>query len=194
MPQNLARDEDNARRKNRLKDIKRGPGVFVYDGSWCDTEWIPTYLRTGKEVAALGHDGAPLIDAQGRQVFKNAGEVVRDGKGNPMYGGVPVQKKIPMDTVRFRGVELPKGVPVRVEDPTIALSLRCKDGFAELSGAALEEFEAAEHERTDDVKENVEISKLSKKQLIDLAANEGIEVPAGASKSEIVELVAARSA
>ena len=155
MPQNLARDEDNKRRRDRMKSVKKGPGVFVYDGSWNDTEWHPTYLRTGKQVAAMAPDGMPLIDAQGRQVYQSAGQIVRDSKGNPQFGGEPVEKLIPKDEVTIQAgpekpsggyarVTLKAGVPVRVKDEHVAMKLRRMDGFDELEGEELKAFEESE--------------------------------------------------
>lgn len=137
MPQILDRDEDNAKRKQRLAKLKRGPGVFVYDGSHTDHESIPTYLLVGKEVAKFNEStGLPQIDKSGRQVFERAGTVVRNGKGEPVLGGVPKIERIAVETKTVRGVDFPTGKKVLVEDPSLALKLRGMDGFEEVEGEA----------------------------------------------------------
>ena len=178
MPQILSRDEDFARRRDRLKMFKRGPGTFVYDGSWCDTEWIPTFKTVGKNVPAFTSSGVPVLDAAGRQVFVPVGDIVRDDKGRPVLGGEPERKKIPLDTVKIWGVALPKGVPVKV-DASLALKLRRMDGFNEVDEKTVLAPEFDEKP----------LHKMSKGELLELAANEGIRVDEDAKKAEIVVLL-----
>jgi hypothetical protein len=107
----LDRTDENKTRKGRLAQLKRGPGVFVYDGGLFDTESEPTPL------------------------FKN-GEPVLDHSGKQMLGGVPNLRQIPVDTFVLMGVEFPKGVPVEVKLSALALKLRGMDHFVEQDEAA----------------------------------------------------------
>ncbi len=135
------RDDENKSRKLRKAKIKRGPGVFVYDGSLIDTEWVPQALRMGKNVAVLDANGMPVLDATGRQIFEKSGAPVRDEKGQPVLGGEPKVVKHPIEVYKLWGVEFPAGKEVVVDDPTLAAKLRGMDGFDEVEGAALEVVE-----------------------------------------------------
>ena len=107
MPQILDRTDENKTRKGRLAQLKRGPGVFVYDGSENDTDSEPT----------------PLFDKKG--------EPVLDHSGKQKLGGPPILHQIPIDTYVLMGVEFPKGVPVEVKLSALALKLRGMDSFHE---------------------------------------------------------------
>lgn len=135
------RDEENAKRKQRLAKIKRGPGVFVYDGSHYDTNWIPTVKMTGREVPVLDGSGFPVMDGSGRQVYQRAGTPVRDDKGRPVLGGEPKVERIRLETVKIWGVDFPEGVPVEVKDTSLALKLRCLTAFEEIEPKAEEPIE-----------------------------------------------------
>lgn len=128
-------DGDN--RKERFAQIPKGPGVFVYDGSAVDHESTPTILRTHhKEPEYDDRTGLPKMDKAGRQVYKTAGIPKMDNTGRPMLGGPPEIKRIPIDTYRLRGSEFPKGEPVKVNNPRLALKLRTMSCFEEVSEEA----------------------------------------------------------
>ena len=103
----LDRTDENKTRKGRLAQLKRGPGVFVYDGGEFDTESEPTpkFLPNGK----------PDIDHNGKQ----------------RLGGPPILHQIPIDTYELMGVKFPKGVEVEVKLSALALKLRGMDSFSE---------------------------------------------------------------
>jgi hypothetical protein len=131
MPQILDRGEGNAKRRERLARQKKGPGVFVYNGKAFDTEWHPTPLLVGKDEPVLDSGGYPVLDSSGRQVFKPAGQYKRDSKGHIVMGGVPRVEAKPLPVFVVRGIEFPAGKKVAVDDPSLALKLRCLGMFDE---------------------------------------------------------------
>jgi hypothetical protein len=50
-----------------------------------------------------------------------------------VMGGTPVVIEHPLDVVKVMGVEFPAGVPVKVDDHSLALKLRCMGIFDEVS-------------------------------------------------------------
>lgn len=164
MPQILDRGEGNAKRKERLARQKKGPGVFVYDGSGCDTVWHPTPVLVGKSEALLDSSGMPAIDSSGRQIFKPAGQYKRDKQGKIIMGGVPRVERVPLDVFKLRGVEFPAGVPVRVEDGQLALKLRCMGCFEEVDEAALADPDPEDLEPAGDPPSDVPAAELAPKK------------------------------
>lgn len=134
MAANKSRDEDNARRKDRQKSVARGAGVFVYDGSLFDTEWVPTPKLVGKNTPKVDSRGMPVIGRDGRQVFEPANKIETDSNGRVVMGGEPEKRLVPIDTFKIWGAVLPANEPVYVEDARLALKLRGMDGFDELVG------------------------------------------------------------
>lgn len=132
MPQNLLRDEENSTRKKRLANTKRGPGVFVYDGSHEDHECTPTHLCRGQGEPRLDENGYPVIDSDGGQVFERVGSVVKDAFGRPVLGGLPKITRIPIEERVIWGVRFPQGERVAVRNAALALKLRCLNGFEEV--------------------------------------------------------------
>ena len=139
MPAIRDRGEGNMRRKDRLAKLKKGPGVFVYNGSSFDHESIPTPLLTGRNEPVLDANGMPVMDSSGRQVYQRAGSFVRGPKGEVVMGGVPKIKRTKIDVFKIRGVEFPEGERVTVEDPQLALKLRGMDAFDEVEPEVEEE-------------------------------------------------------
>ncbi len=72
---------------------------------------------------------------------------------------------------------------MRVDDELLAIRLRAKKCFVEVDEA----------DADDEVTEKP-VDKLSKAELLDLAKNEGVEVPEGASKKDLVKLLGGDSA
>lgn len=137
MPAIKERGEGFAKRKDRLAKLKRGPGVFVYDGSFCSVEHIPTPMLTGHKEPVLDANGMPVTDAVGRQVYQPAGRVKTGQDGRPIMGGIPKVKKTPADSWTVRGKVFPAGEQVVVDNPSLALKLRGMDGFEEIEGEAV---------------------------------------------------------
>lgn len=127
----VERGEGNAKRKERLAQINKGPGTFVFLGGF-DTEFQPTILKTGKNVPVLDEQGLPVVDQVGRQVFKPAGTPVYDDAGKPVLGGPPKVVKHELKQMTVRGVTFVKGKPTKVTDKTLALKLRCMQSFEEV--------------------------------------------------------------
>jgi hypothetical protein len=130
-----SRDEDNNTRKKRQAQLKRGPGVFVYDGSLEDTVSHPMPLLTGDRDVVLDDKGFPVTDRAGRVSYKPAGRVVVDTAGRPVMGGAPRIERNAMETVTIRDVVFAAGKPVKV-DASLALKLRGMPGFAEVEAKA----------------------------------------------------------
>lgn len=133
MPAIRERGEGFAKRRERLAQLKRGPGTFVYDGSGCDTEMVPTPLLAGRDEPVLDDSGMPVIDASGRQVFRKAGTYVRDTSGNIVLGGVPKIVRKPIEVFVLQDVRFPTGEPVLVTSASLALKLRGMSCFEELT-------------------------------------------------------------
>jgi hypothetical protein len=129
------RDEENKTRHQRMAGLKRGPGKFKYVGGLFDTEAKPTILTYGRNVMDMDEAGLPKLDASGRPMTKKLGTPILDHEGKPQLGGVPVLKKTKLETVKVRGVEFAKGTVVEV-DASLALKLRCMQGFAEVEEKA----------------------------------------------------------
>lgn len=183
----LDRGEDNARRKDRLKKLKKGPGTFVYVGGASDTAAIPTYLRMGARVPRLDAANMPITDGSGRQVYERAGAIVKDMKGQPVLGGPPKVEHIELETYDVRGVSFPKDEPVQVKDPTLALKLRCLSHFEEVDEDGEESDSEERGEKPDEMK--------SRPQLMKLAKSLGLQVRVTMKREELLALIGdARSA
>jgi hypothetical protein len=177
MPQILSRDEENAKRKQRLAKQKRGPGVFVYDGGDFDVEAIPTMLTYGRDTPKLDSNGMPILDQTGRPLFERVGTpVMVDGR--PQLGGPPKIVKHPITVRVVRGVSFPTGEPVKVSDHSLALKLRCMGGFSEVEEGT-EKAEVAEKP----------LVRMKKAELLELAQNEGIDVPEDATREVLIGLL-----
>ena len=162
----------------RIAKLKVGPGTFVYLGGEFDTECTPTAMRYGKMQPVIGEDNQPVLDRSGRQVFERVGDLVRDKTGRPVMGGLPKMKHTEIEVRKTCGLVFPKGEPVAVNDEAIALRLRGKKTFKEVEPEAVQK----------------PLAELSKKELLSLADNEGIEVPAGSSKADIVAILSGAQA
>jgi len=140
MPAIHERGEGNARRRERLAKLKKGPGVFVYDGEGYDTEAIPTPLLTGTKSPVFNAAGLPVMDASGRQIYEKSGRPVTAQDGTIVMGGVPKVRRIKIKTLKMRGLEFPEGKPVLVADEALALKLRGMDVFEEVEGKDAEKL------------------------------------------------------
>lgn len=129
----IERGEGNARRRERLAQIKKGPGTFVFLGGH-DTEYTPTPMRTGKNVPVLDANGMPIVDGSGRQVFQPPNTIDHDEHGQPRLGGPPKVTRHKMDKFELRGVTFEKDKPTQVNDHALALKLRCMQSFKEVDG------------------------------------------------------------
>ena len=99
-------------RKQRIAELKKGPGVFVYLGGAYDTEFIP---------------GVPATDEDGNVLFhKKTRKVIWEKE--------PVLLKHELAVRKFgrEGFEFPKGAAVHVDDPQRAFKLRCLPYMREL--------------------------------------------------------------
>jgi hypothetical protein len=131
------RSEGNRTQRERLGQMKRGPGVFVYGGDHKDTSWEPTILKAGRMEPKFDDSGVPVLDSSGRQIYESHGQIVRDAKGTPLLGGPPEKSAKKLDILVVWGVEFPSGKPVRVDNAALALKLRCL-GVKEVDGASSE--------------------------------------------------------
>lgn len=129
-----SRDEDNQTRKQRLADVAKGPGVFVYDGSAVDTIATPTPKLSDGRRPVFNEHGMPVMDRANRQVFEPSGVPLRDADGTPVMGGAPKIERVPIDVRNVWGVSFPKGEEVQVDDPRLARKLRCLPEFGEVVG------------------------------------------------------------
>ena len=148
------RSDENRKRKNRLKQMKRGPGVFVYEGGHKSVDFIPTIKTRQKLEPVIDEDGAIVTDEQGRPQFRSVGLVpVLDHRGQHQMGGAPKKKFVEHDTFSMPGWaaegEAPQvfeiGEPQRAR-AEFALKLRCHGALRELEGEELAEWEASQAE------------------------------------------------
>lgn len=145
--------------EQRLAKVKKGPGTFVYLGGACDTEAIPGIPAMGKDGHQLrsvvfmtveDEDGKkvqvidPKSSEKGELVWLKAPRFVRR-EIEPYKLRIPgvegvydadakgyVAKKGPDGKDRPLFLELPKGKPVKVSHPNLAIKLRCLKFFEEV--------------------------------------------------------------
>ena len=129
------RGDGNMKRKERVARLKKGPGLFVYNGTAKDHDWSPTPQTVGKAVQMLDDAGMPVVDGSGRPVYERESKYVRDAKGNVVMGGPPKIKTRLLDVFNLWGVEFPEGERVEVTNAALALKLRGMDGFDEVDEA-----------------------------------------------------------
>lgn len=135
--------EIHSRHAQRMAEVKKGSGVFVYNGEQCDTEAIPTPKLAGKDVPVLDDEGYPVIDGTGRQVFMKQGTPLFDEEtGKVIMGGKPKIKRTKLEVLEVWGVEFPAGEEVEVENSALARKLRTLPTFDEVE-ADEEEGEVA---------------------------------------------------
>jgi len=185
MPSIRSREEDSRRRSGRLAQLKKGPGVFVYGGNAVDTDAIPTPLLIGRDEPLLDTNGMPVLDPAGRQVMKPAGRHATDDEGRVIMGGVPKIVKKPLATFVIRGITFPRGEPVVVGDPGLALKLRGMDCFEEVDAGTTTKKRAEEDPTVDDA------GGLSWPELRSLAKERGIETTQKTTKAELLEMLKA---
>lgn len=176
------RGEGFETRKRRLAKVKKGPGVFVYLGTAVRVDAHPTMLLTGKKEVLFREDGLPAVDASGRVQHRPAGKPMFDEDGKPVLGGKPRLVKTPITTFKLRGMEFPAGKEVVVDSPSTALKCRLIGFFEEREGALLK-IETEQPEKP--------LAEMTKAELLEAAANEGVDLPAGANKADIADLIAA---
>jgi len=168
-----------------MAKIKKGPGVFVYDGSAETETHTPTPMLSRANSPVFTDDGLPVVDSSGRQVFERAGRVIKNGDGTVRMGGKPKVERIKLDTFVLWGVAFPKGKEVLVEKETLAHKLRCLHCFKEVDGDKVEIKEDADLTTVDG------LLSLSKKELLEMAAKAEIVVEPTANKTEIAEAILA---
>lgn len=136
------RGEGSQTRAQRLSRVKRGPGVFVYNGEGMDHESKPTIMKRGREEPVFGADGSMVLDVAGRQVKQAIGEPVRNERGELMMGGAPIVERKPVPVFRFVNHQFKAGEPVAVRDESLALKLRSMGCFEEVDPSAIEKPKA----------------------------------------------------
>ncbi len=132
MPSIPDREGENATRKGRIAQQKKGPGVFKYLGTANDRASEPTIKLLGRAVAKLDSNGMPVTDASNRQVFEKQGRPVVGVNGQPMMGGIPKVTVTPITTYNLWGMDFPTGQEVTVVDRKLALKLRVMTCFEEV--------------------------------------------------------------
>lgn len=178
MPENRYRHGEHRTREGRLAQLKRGPGVFVYDGSHQDVSFKPTVLRYGKNVYKYNDDGTIALNGSGDPVYENERRAVLDSQGRPVMGGKPERLAKAIDVKVVRGVKFPKDEPIKVADPALALKLRGMDGFQEVDESA-----------APDAVGEKPLSAMKKAELLAFCEAEGIEAAKPEmSKSELLAL------
>ena len=128
---------DGENRKERLAQIKRGAGVFMYLGGEFDTAWTPTTLVSKAKMPILDDTGLPTYDAAGRPAMQPAGVPILTPDGQRQLGGVPIRKEREVSTYVLWGKEFPKGEAVKVVSSRLAIKLRCFGSFKELDASEI---------------------------------------------------------
>lgn len=139
----LDRDDDNRSRRQRMAKMKKGGGVFVYEGGHEIVLQEPTVKFIDRQTPVIDDKGFPVLDVAGRQVYESANKIERDHEGKPMLGGRPKTQRVEVDPLVVRGVEFPKGKPVHVKEYALALKLRCLGSLRELDDAAYPDMAVA---------------------------------------------------
>lgn len=117
---------EGSNRKERLAQLKKGTGVFVYDGTALDVELKPTPLRRKANKNTFD------LDENDRMVPVKAGSIVRDDNGKPVMGGKPERIEHKVKVYKLWGREFPAGEPVEVADTKLARKLRAMAVFDEV--------------------------------------------------------------
>ncbi len=169
------RSDSNRTRAMRVAQLRKGPGVFVYDGSSRAIDAEPTILMSdGASQELFDAAGRPVLDASGRQIYQRRGTPVRDESGNVMLGGPPVLTERVLDPLVVWGVSFPSDKPVRVSDPGLALKLRGMACFEEVEG---------------DVAAKSAPPSMTRNELLRIAKERGLSVDRGMTKDQLSALV-----
>lgn len=113
-------------REKKIAKLKQGSGVFKYVGGAYDSEFVPG-------VQALDGDGNPLFDKRKKEpVWVKAPKMIkRELDVYPLVQRVLSEEEMSRGAVaRPPRQRFPLGVEVAVNDPRLALKLRCL-GFME---------------------------------------------------------------
>lgn len=137
------RGDGNRNRASRIKQMKQGPGTFVYRGGHHITTQKPTLLReklrVPKEV-----DGQVVLDTLDRIVYEHVyGDPILDHKKKAQMGGPPIYTRVELETFTLWGTDFPRDVPIYVDDPKLALKLRCHGSCEEVESEDLTDEERA---------------------------------------------------
>lgn len=149
-------------REAKVKKLKQGEGAFVYMGGAYDTEAVPGVPLLGKDghqmrvpiltevEAADGkkvHVVDPKSDGKGELVWKKAPQFIRTelksyriripGVAGSIVDGQLVAKPDANGKTPQLWLEFPKGEPVFVGDPLLALKLRANKCMREVDGEAV---------------------------------------------------------
>jgi hypothetical protein len=177
------RSDGNRSRALRLAQIKKGPGVFVYDGSSVDDASEPTILmHDGRSEPVFDASGRPSLDAAGRQIFHRRGTPVRDERGAPVMGGVPKVTGIEVKERKIWGHTFPTGVEVAVKDNALALKLRGMGCFKEVEPKA--QHAAAERQAP-----TGDLNMMTRQDLMRVAKERGLEYGRDTTRDEMLALL-----
>ncbi|MEM2160740.1 MAG: hypothetical protein QXN55_07295 [Candidatus Nitrosotenuis sp.] len=174
MPAIKIRDEGYTKRSQRLALLKKGPGIFAYNGNGIRKECIPTPLTTGAKIPDLDADGMPKLDDYGRQIFVPAGRHVIDSEGRVVMGGKPKVKNHKIEVFNLWGTDFPTGKPVVVKDIMLARKLRGMDCFEEIE---------------EEIEETESIDNMTWQKIKALAKEKGLTFAPSTTKAEMVEKI-----
>jgi hypothetical protein len=148
------------------KKVKKDARVVVtYDGSGLTHADHPaTY--------AIKEDGTYVIGPNKKRVIKTPWR--RD--------------YLPIETYQLHGLAFPKGVPVPVSSEETAQKCRNLRCFKVEDAIAVAVAPAPVEPTL-----NVALEDMTKAKLLELAAKDGLSVPNGATKAQILEIVSARA-
>lgn len=149
------------KREEKIKKLRQGEGTFVYQGGAYDTAASPGVPLLGKDghqvrvpilTEVEAEDGRkvhvvdPKSDGKGELVWKKAPQFVRTelnpyriripGVSGTIVDGELVAKPDVNGKTPALWLEFPKGEPVFVGDPLLALKLRAKSCMREVDGEA----------------------------------------------------------
>jgi hypothetical protein len=113
------------RHYERLSEVQKVAGIFVYNGSGVAVEYHPTPLKTGKKEPVFDTSGNPVVDKDGNQVFETPGKIKLGPDNKPILGGPPKEVRVKLDPFVVQGTEFHKGKQVRVDNQDLARKLRC---------------------------------------------------------------------
>jgi hypothetical protein len=177
------RSDENKSRALRLAQMKKGPGVFVYDGSSMDHASEPTILmHDGRSEPVFDASGRPSLDVAGRQIFHRRGTPVRDERGAPVMGGVPKITETQLAERKVWGVSFPAGQAVAVKEPSLALKLRGMGCFEEVEPKA-------QHAATERQAPVGDLNMMTRQDLMRVAKERGLEYGRDTTRDEMLALL-----
>lgn len=149
-------------KEQRMAKLKKGPGVFSYNGNAFDTESIPGEINYA--------------------IVKNLSEITDEVLSNPRsYVVQPKVIRKQLGSVKVQGIVFNKGDKVSVDSIDLAFKLRAMGCFDEHEEKAEDTASGGDGD----------LSVKTKAELLEIAESRGLDVSGVKTKAELLELLGA---